>query len=65
MILAVHSVAANEGDSRELKPLIRKLGYNLREVYADKGYQVTANLSYFYNLGIKDRIQKRPIGTIP
>ncbi|XOD67145.1 MAG: hypothetical protein ACMUEL_03895 [Flavobacteriales bacterium Tduv] len=39
MILAVHSVAANEHDSRGLNPLISKLGYKSREVYADKGYQ--------------------------
>ncbi|XOD67756.1 MAG: hypothetical protein ACMUEL_07555 [Flavobacteriales bacterium Tduv] len=37
MILAVHSVAANEHNSRGLKQLIRKLGYKPREVYADKG----------------------------
>ncbi|XOD68149.1 MAG: hypothetical protein ACMUEL_01565 [Flavobacteriales bacterium Tduv] len=38
MILATHSVAANENDSRGLKPLISKLGYKTREVYAKKGY---------------------------
>ncbi|XOD67257.1 MAG: transposase [Flavobacteriales bacterium Tduv] len=69
MILAVHSVAANEHDSIGLKPLIRKLGYNTREVYVDKGYQVPANVSYFHSLSIKDRIQKksyrnRPISRI-
>ncbi|XOD67239.1 MAG: transposase [Flavobacteriales bacterium Tduv] len=37
MILAVHSVVANEHDSRGLKQLISKLGYKHREVYADKG----------------------------
>ncbi|XOD68227.1 MAG: transposase [Flavobacteriales bacterium Tduv] len=31
MILAVHSVAANEHDSRGIKPLINKLGYNLEK----------------------------------
>ncbi|XOD66583.1 MAG: transposase [Flavobacteriales bacterium Tduv] len=62
MILAVHSVAANEHDNRRLKPLIRKLGYNPREVYADNGYQVPANVFYFHSQGIKDRIQKKPIG---
>ncbi|XOD67066.1 MAG: hypothetical protein ACMUEL_03400 [Flavobacteriales bacterium Tduv] len=49
MILAVHSVAANEHDSRGLKLLISKLGYKPREIYADKGYQVPANVSYFYS----------------
>ncbi|XOD67337.1 MAG: hypothetical protein ACMUEL_05065 [Flavobacteriales bacterium Tduv] len=39
MILAVHGVAANEYDSSELKPLICKLGYKPREVYADKRLQ--------------------------
>ncbi|XOD66979.1 MAG: hypothetical protein ACMUEL_02885 [Flavobacteriales bacterium Tduv] len=37
-ILALHSVVANEDDSRGLKPLISKLEYKPREVYADKGY---------------------------
>ncbi|XOD67469.1 MAG: transposase [Flavobacteriales bacterium Tduv] len=37
MILVVHSVAANEHDSRGLKSSICKLGYKPREVYADKG----------------------------
>ncbi|XOD66685.1 MAG: hypothetical protein ACMUEL_01165 [Flavobacteriales bacterium Tduv] len=36
MILVVHSLAANEHDSRGLNPLISKLGYKTREVYADK-----------------------------
>ncbi|XOD67829.1 MAG: hypothetical protein ACMUEL_08010 [Flavobacteriales bacterium Tduv] len=38
MILAVHTVAANEHDSRWIKPLISKLGYKPKKVYADKGY---------------------------
>ncbi|XOD67292.1 MAG: transposase [Flavobacteriales bacterium Tduv] len=59
MILAVHSVAANEHDSIVLKTLIRKLGYKPRKVYADKGYQVPANVSYFHSRGIKDLIQKK------
>ncbi|XOD66578.1 MAG: hypothetical protein ACMUEL_00550 [Flavobacteriales bacterium Tduv] len=46
-------------DSRWLKPLISKLRYKPREVYADKGYQVAANVSYFHSRGIKDRIQKK------
>ncbi|XOD68274.1 MAG: transposase [Flavobacteriales bacterium Tduv] len=45
MILAVHNLAANEHDSRRVKPLITKLGYKPREVYAGKGYQVLANIS--------------------
>ncbi|XOD68207.1 MAG: transposase [Flavobacteriales bacterium Tduv] len=59
MILALHSVVANEHDSRGLKLLIRKLGYKPREIYADKGYQVPANVSYFHSRGIKDRIQNK------
>ncbi|XOD66819.1 MAG: hypothetical protein ACMUEL_01930 [Flavobacteriales bacterium Tduv] len=47
-------------NSRGLKPLIRKLGYKLREVYAEKGYQVPVNVSYFHTRGIKNRIQKPP-----
>ncbi|XOD66530.1 MAG: hypothetical protein ACMUEL_00245 [Flavobacteriales bacterium Tduv] len=65
MILAVHSVATNEHDSRGLKPLISKLRYKVREVYADKSYQVLANVSYFHNQDIKDRIQKKLYKTIP
>ncbi|XOD66990.1 MAG: hypothetical protein ACMUEL_02970 [Flavobacteriales bacterium Tduv] len=57
-------MAANEHDSRGLKPLISKLGYKLRKIYADNGYQVLANVSYFHSRGIKDRIQKKPIGTV-
>ncbi|XOD67954.1 MAG: hypothetical protein ACMUEL_08745 [Flavobacteriales bacterium Tduv] len=59
MILAIHSVATNENDTRGLKLLISKLGYKPREVYADKGYQVPVNLSYFHSRGIKYRIQKK------
>ncbi|XOD67527.1 MAG: hypothetical protein ACMUEL_06195 [Flavobacteriales bacterium Tduv] len=33
MILAIHSVAANEHDSIGIKPLIIRLGYKAREVY--------------------------------
>ncbi|XOD68010.1 MAG: hypothetical protein ACMUEL_09090 [Flavobacteriales bacterium Tduv] len=65
MILEVNRVATNEHDSRELKPLISELGYNPREVYADKGYQVPVTVSYFHNRGIKDRIQKKPIRNRP
>ncbi|XOD68279.1 MAG: hypothetical protein ACMUEL_08675 [Flavobacteriales bacterium Tduv] len=35
-----------------------KLRYKTREVYADKGYQVPDNVSYFHSQGIKDLIQK-------
>ncbi|XOD67736.1 MAG: hypothetical protein ACMUEL_07430 [Flavobacteriales bacterium Tduv] len=69
MILAVHIVAANEHDSIGLKPLIRKLGYKPREVYAEKDYQVPATISYFHSRDIKGRIQKkayknRPLSSI-
>ncbi|XOD67816.1 MAG: hypothetical protein ACMUEL_07945 [Flavobacteriales bacterium Tduv] len=39
MILAVHSIAANEHDSKGLNTLTRKLVYKPREIHADKGYQ--------------------------
>ncbi|XOD68209.1 MAG: transposase [Flavobacteriales bacterium Tduv] len=55
MILTIHSVAANAHDSRGLNSLISKLGYKLREVYAKKGYEVLANVSYFHNRGINQR----------
>ncbi|XOD68119.1 MAG: hypothetical protein ACMUEL_09740 [Flavobacteriales bacterium Tduv] len=42
-----------------------KLGYKLIEVYGEKGYQVSANVSYFHSRGIKDRIWKKAIGSIP
>ncbi|XOD68097.1 MAG: hypothetical protein ACMUEL_09610 [Flavobacteriales bacterium Tduv] len=48
-----------------LKVLISKLRYNPREVYADKGYQVPVNVSYFHSRGIKDRIQKKAYRTLP
>ncbi|XOD68212.1 MAG: transposase [Flavobacteriales bacterium Tduv] len=65
MILAVHSVAANEHDSRRLKPLISKLGYKPREIYVEKGYQVPANMFYFHSRGIKDCIQKKAYRNYP
>ncbi|XOD68262.1 MAG: transposase [Flavobacteriales bacterium Tduv] len=42
-----------------------KLGYKPREVYANKGYQVPANVSHFHSLGIKDLIQKKAYRTVP
>ncbi|XOD67508.1 MAG: hypothetical protein ACMUEL_06090 [Flavobacteriales bacterium Tduv] len=60
-----HSVTANEHYSRELKPLIRKLGYKTREVYTNKGYQVPANVSYFHSAASKIVYRRKPIGTIP
>ncbi|XOD68054.1 MAG: hypothetical protein ACMUEL_09355 [Flavobacteriales bacterium Tduv] len=62
MILAVHSVPANEHDSKEVKPLIRKLGYKTREVYTDKSYQVPANVVYFHSQGFKTVYRKKSIG---
>ncbi|XOD68205.1 MAG: transposase [Flavobacteriales bacterium Tduv] len=53
------ALAANKHDSRGIKQLISKLGYKPREVYADKGYQVLANVSYFHSRVIKDRIHKK------
>ncbi|XOD67226.1 MAG: hypothetical protein ACMUEL_04440 [Flavobacteriales bacterium Tduv] len=64
MILTVHSVTAKEHDSRGLKPLISKLVYKPREVYADKGYEVPTNVSYFHSRDIKNLIQKKPIGPV-
>ncbi|XOD68197.1 MAG: transposase [Flavobacteriales bacterium Tduv] len=46
-------MSANEHDSRGLKPLISKLEYKPREVYADKGYQGPVNVSYFHSPGMK------------
>ncbi|XOD66762.1 MAG: transposase [Flavobacteriales bacterium Tduv] len=63
--LAIHSVAANEHDSRALKPLINKLGYKPREIYADKGYPSPANVFYFHSRGIKYRIQKKAYRNSP
>ncbi|XOD68106.1 MAG: transposase [Flavobacteriales bacterium Tduv] len=65
MIQVVYSVAANEDDSRGVKPLISKLAYNPREVYADKGYQVPTNVFYFHSRGIKYRIQKKSYRNLP
>ncbi|XOD67807.1 MAG: hypothetical protein ACMUEL_07895 [Flavobacteriales bacterium Tduv] len=64
MILAVHSVAANENDSRGLKPLISKLRYKPREGYAEKAYQAPAKLFYFHSRSLKDHIKKKTIGTV-
>ncbi|XOD68111.1 MAG: hypothetical protein ACMUEL_09695 [Flavobacteriales bacterium Tduv] len=59
MILAIHSLVANEHNSKWLKILISKLGYKPREVYVDKGYQVPVNVSYFHSLGIKTVYRSR------
>ncbi|XOD67281.1 MAG: hypothetical protein ACMUEL_04755 [Flavobacteriales bacterium Tduv] len=50
---------------KELKPLINKLGYKPREVYAEKGYQVPTNVSYFHSRGSKTVYRKKPIETVP
>ncbi|XOD68257.1 MAG: transposase [Flavobacteriales bacterium Tduv] len=64
IILKIHSVAANKYDSIGLRSLISKLRYNSREIYAEKGYQIPANVSYFHSLGIKYDIQKKSYRTI-
>ncbi|XOD67870.1 MAG: hypothetical protein ACMUEL_08255 [Flavobacteriales bacterium Tduv] len=58
-ILTIHSLVANEHDNIGLNPLISKLGYKPRKVYADKRHQVPANVSYFHSRGVKKRIQKK------
>ncbi|XOD67116.1 MAG: hypothetical protein ACMUEL_03685 [Flavobacteriales bacterium Tduv] len=45
MILEVHSVAANEHYSRGAKAINKQTRNKLRKVYAEKGYQVLANVS--------------------
>lgn len=59
MVLAVHSVGANEHDSKALGRLIPKLSAKVKEVYADKGYQSLENETYLKTRGIKSRIQKK------
>ncbi|XOD67694.1 MAG: transposase [Flavobacteriales bacterium Tduv] len=64
IILAVHNVAANEHDSRGLKPLIGKLRYNPIEVYAEKGYQVVAKCLTFIVEASNTVYRKKSIGSV-
>jgi IS5 family transposase len=61
LILAVHTTAANEHDSRRLSPLLEKLpGEELEGgVLADKGYQVPANNTLLKERGIKNRLMHK------
>ena len=57
MILAVHTTSANEHDSQELVPLIKKVRTRRRqEVMADKGYKSNANDEFLVACGSRPRI---------
>ncbi|XOD67296.1 MAG: hypothetical protein ACMUEL_04845 [Flavobacteriales bacterium Tduv] len=58
-------IATNEDDSRGLKPLISKLGYKTRQIYADKTYYASANVSTFIVEASKTVYRRKPIGTVP
>ncbi|XOD67916.1 MAG: transposase [Flavobacteriales bacterium Tduv] len=59
MILAVHSVADNEHDSRGLKFLIRKQNIKPEKYRQTKLTKFLVNMSYFHTRNIKDRIHKK------
>ena len=60
MILAVHTAAANEHDSKGLRPLIDKVPKSQRkQVMADKGYKSKANDRMLKNKGSKSRIMHK------
>ena len=60
MILAVHTTAANEHDSKELGPLIKKIRtQHRREVLADKGYKSKANDDFLATCGSRSRIMHK------
>ncbi|XOD68051.1 MAG: hypothetical protein ACMUEL_09335 [Flavobacteriales bacterium Tduv] len=62
--MPTHSVVANEHDSRGLKPLISKLGYKPREVYAGKGIKYQPTCLTFIVEASKIVYIRKYIGTI-
>jgi IS5 family transposase len=61
MIVAVHTVRANEHDSKGLKPLLKKTPkrHTQHGVSADKGYKVPDNDQLLTDMKIKNRLMHR------
>ncbi len=61
LVLAVHTTAANEHDSKGLIPLLEKLDnkHLAAGVFTDKGYSSQANKAYIKSRKSKDRIQRK------
>ncbi|XOD67673.1 MAG: transposase [Flavobacteriales bacterium Tduv] len=65
IILAVHSVAANEYDSRGLNTLISKLGYNKEKYMQTNGTKCQTTCLTFIVEASNTVYRKKPIGTGP
>jgi IS5 family transposase len=61
MVLGVYTTTANEHDSKGLIPLLEKIPrkHKKKGVWADKGYNVPANVIYLAENKIKNRIQRK------
>ncbi|SNZ01219.1 IS5 family transposase [Flagellimonas pacifica] len=66
MVLGVHTVPANEHDSKGLEPLIKKIPRTQRkEVMADKGYKSRANDEMLRENGSRSRIMHKGYRNTP
>ncbi|XOD67586.1 MAG: hypothetical protein ACMUEL_06555 [Flavobacteriales bacterium Tduv] len=65
MILAIHSLAANEHDSRGVKKLINKLRYNPKKYMQTKVTKYQTTCLTFIVEALKILYRKKPIGTVP
>jgi len=61
LVTALHTTAANEHDSKGLKPLLKKTPKSKMKkgTYADKGYKVPDNDQLLKDLKIKNRLQPK------
>lgn len=61
LVVGLHTVPANEHDSKGLTPLLEKLddAYLHNGVYADKGYKTSANDDLLKNKKIKNRVMHK------
>lgn len=58
MVEGVHTIPANEHDSKGLKSVLKKVPKKKKkEAFTDKGYKVPNNDEYLQKEGIKNRIQ--------
>lgn len=67
IVLGIHTVPANEYDSKGLEPLLDKLDtkYAHQGIYADKGYKVPNNEKLLKERNIKNRIMHKAYRNTP
>lgn len=67
LVLGIHTVPANEHDSKGLEPLLDKINpkYTHQGVYADKGYKVPNNDKILKDRKIKNRIMHKAYRNTP